>query len=79
MTSIAPAEYEYLWSNHDVNYIFTSCYLSPVFRSRRHLVLTYGLEEKKELKYFLSKENHKSVSRIHTWIYTRTTLKSGKS
>ncbi len=61
-TSLRPNEYEYLWSNHDINYIFNSCYLSPIFRNA-DIVLAYE-HQQKELKYFL---NICDRERIEDW------------
>jgi phosphohistidine swiveling domain-containing protein len=55
-----PEDYEYLWTDYDVNYIFTSCYLFKEFRNA-DIVLIYDHKEK-GLSFFLSKKQRKKFS-----------------
>ena len=64
---ISPKDYEYLWSDHDVNFIFTSCYLFPTFR-KTDIILIY-LWEKKELQFFLAKKDHNLLSQEGVLFY----------
>ncbi len=50
-----PEEYDYLWTDYDVNFIFTSCYLFKEFRNT-DIILIYDWKNK-GLKFFLSKED----------------------
>ena len=54
-----PSGYNYLWSDYDVNFIFTSCYLFPEFKAT-DFVLIYDWREKK-LDFYLS---HKDQQRL---------------
>ncbi len=65
---INPKDYEYLWTDYDVNFIFTSCYLFPEFR-KADIVLLYDYQ-KKGLAFFLSKEEHKKCSKYGVKLYT---------
>jgi len=66
-TNLNPKEYDYLWSDYDINFIFTSCYLFKEFR-KQDIVLIYG-HEKQELKFFLSKASRKSLSAYGIKVY----------
>ncbi len=57
---INPQDYEYLWTDYDINFIFTSCYLFKEFR-QADIVLLYDCQ-KKGLAFFLSKEERKKCS-----------------
>lgn len=58
---IDPNDYEYLWTDHDVNYIFVSCYLFKEFR-KGDFVLIHD-PEKNGVSFFLSKHQHKAYSK----------------
>src|SRR3989344_7544365 len=71
-----PARYDYVWTDHDVNFIFTSCYLFDEFR-KSDMVLMYDWK-KKGLSFFLGKKDRKrlenegaafysSQSKFNTW------------
>ena len=53
LKSINPENYEYLWTDYDVNFIFTDCYLFKQFRAA-DIVLIYDWQTK-GLHFFLSK------------------------
>lgn len=57
---INPKDYEYLWTDYDVNFIFTSCYLFKEFRET-DIVLVYDWKDK-ALKFFLSKKDREKFS-----------------
>src|SRR4051812_26098950 len=63
-----PKYYEYLWSNHDVDFIFTSSYLFEEFKTC-DIVLTYDWQ-KKELKFFLANDERKRLSEenVHKYL-----------
>jgi phosphohistidine swiveling domain-containing protein len=65
--NIDPKKYEYLWTDHDVNYIFTSCYLFDEFRNA-DIVLIYNHNEK-ALKFFLSKKQRKEFADVGLEFY----------
>ncbi len=52
--NLHPQDYDYLWTDHDVNFIFTSCYLFKEFRDA-DIVLLYDLKQK-GLQFFLAKK-----------------------
>ena len=52
---LKPDNYDYLWTDHEINFIFTSCYLFPEFR-RADIVLIYNWRDK-GLRFFLSKKD----------------------
>ena len=58
--NLIPENYKYLWTDHDINYIFTSCYLFKKFREA-DIVLIYDWKEK-ALKFFLSEKDMKGFS-----------------
>jgi len=55
-----PKEYEYLWTDHDVNFIFTSCYLFKEFR-KADIILIYNWKDR-GIKFFLAKKDRKRFS-----------------
>lgn len=57
---INPEKYEYLWTDYDVNFVFTSCYLFKEFRMT-DIVLIYDFKDK-GLRFFLAKEDRKKFS-----------------
>ncbi len=57
---ITPKEYDYLWADHGVNYIFTSCYLFKSFR-QADIVLIYD-HLGKGLKFFLAKTDRRKFA-----------------
>lgn len=57
---INPRNYDYIWSDCDINYIFVSCYLFENFR-KTDFILIYD-HKNKELKFFLSKKDRKRLS-----------------
>ena len=61
MKELNPADYDYLGSDYEVNFLFVSCYLFKEFR-KSDIVLLYDWE-KKELKFFLSKEDRRRYSK----------------
>ena len=65
--AIRPEDYEYLWSDYEVNFIFTSCYLSPVFK-RADIVLIYDWRQK-ELKFFLSSMDQRRIASETAFFY----------
>lgn len=58
---INPEDYDYLWSDYDIDFIFVSCYLSKDF-CKNDIVLIYK-HENKELRFFLSKKDRAKLSR----------------
>ncbi len=65
---INPNDYEYLWTDYDVNFIFTSCYLFKEFREA-DIVLIYDYK-KKGLSFFLSTEQRRKCSEYGIKLYT---------
>lgn len=55
-----PEDYDYLWTDYDVNFIFTSCYLFKEFKDA-DIVLIYDWKNK-GLKFFLSKKDRARFS-----------------
>lgn len=66
---INPKNYEYLWTDYDINFIFTSCYLFKEFR-QADIVLLYDYQ-KKGLAFFLSREERKRCSAKGIKLYTQ--------
>ncbi len=66
---IHPQDYEYLWTDHDVDFIFTSCYLFDKFR-KTDFVLIYG-HNAKGLKFFLSKKEINKFSEFGVIFYSK--------
>ncbi|MBS3122279.1 hypothetical protein J4434_05355 [Candidatus Woesearchaeota archaeon] len=64
-----PSDYEYLWTDHDVNFIFTSCYLFKEFRDT-DIVLIYDWKNK-GLKFFLSKKDKLKFSEFGVIFYQK--------
>lgn len=60
MIKINPKEYEYLWTDYDVNFIFISCYLFKSFRET-DFVLIYE-PERNGIAFFLGKETREKCS-----------------
>lgn len=58
---IKPQDYEYLWTDYDVNFIFTSCYLFKEFK-KTDIILLYDWRNK-GLSFFLSKKDHIGFSK----------------
>ncbi|MBN1385496.1 hypothetical protein JW968_00795 [Candidatus Woesearchaeota archaeon] len=55
-----PQDYTYLWTDHDVNFIFTSCYL---FKEIRESDMVFFYDHKdKGLRFYLSKKDIKRFS-----------------
>lgn len=69
MIKLNPSYYEYLWTDHDVNFIFTSCYLFKEFRDT-DIVLIYGWKNK-GLKFFLSKKDKLKFSEFGVIFYMK--------
>jgi phosphoenolpyruvate synthase/pyruvate phosphate dikinase len=61
MFKLNPRDYEYLWTDYDVNFLFTSCYLFKEFRNS-DIVLIYDFKNK-GLKFFLSKKEKEKLSK----------------
>jgi len=57
---LSPKDYKYLWTDHEVNFIFTSCYLFPKF-IKQDFVLIYDWKTK-GLEFFLSKNDHQKLA-----------------
>ncbi|MEK6920786.1 MAG: hypothetical protein AABX82_02800 [Nanoarchaeota archaeon] len=57
---IDPKNYEYLWTNSDVNFIFVSCYLFESFK-KTDFVLIYD-PEKNGVAFFIGKEAKKACA-----------------
>ncbi|MFH1440298.1 MAG: PEP-utilizing enzyme [Candidatus Woesearchaeota archaeon] len=68
-TKLLPSEYEYLWTDHDINFIFTSCYLFKKFRET-DIVLIYDWKNK-ALKFFLSKKEKKKFADYAMELYEK--------
>lgn len=64
---IIPQNYDYLWIDHDVNFIFTSCYLFKSFK-KADIVLIYDYRQK-GLKFFLSKKTRENFSKYALKFY----------
>lgn len=64
---IDPRKYYYLWTDHEVNYIFASCYMFNKFR-QSDIVLIYDWKEK-GLKFFLSRKDWSRYSRAGVRFY----------
>ncbi|MCX6707934.1 MAG: PEP-utilizing enzyme [Candidatus Woesearchaeota archaeon] len=69
MIKINPEDYDYLWTDHDIDFIFTSCYLSKEFRNA-DIVLIYSWKEK-GLKFFLSKKDRTKFSEYGVKLYEK--------
>lgn len=69
MIKLTPSNYEYLWTDHDVNFIFTSCYLFKQFRDT-DIVLIYDWKNK-GLKFFLSKKDKLKFSEFGVIFYEK--------
>lgn len=67
--TLKPENYEYLWTDHDVDFIFTSCYLFDKFR-KTDFVLIYD-HKAKGLKFFLSKREIKKFSEFGAVFYDK--------
>jgi phosphohistidine swiveling domain-containing protein len=64
-----PQDYEYLWTDYDVDFIFTSCYLFKEFR-QSDIILIYD-SISKGLIFFLSKQDKKKYSRQGVDVHTK--------
>lgn len=60
MLTLHPKNYDYLWTDYDVNFIFTSCYLFREFR-QADFVLIYDWQSK-GLQFFLSKKQRRQFA-----------------
>lgn len=69
MKALNPHEYEYLWTDYEIDFIFTSCYLSEEFR-KADIVLIYG-HMKKGLKFFLAKKDMKKFAEYGVELYEK--------
>jgi phosphoenolpyruvate synthase/pyruvate phosphate dikinase len=69
MKELKPKDYDYLWTDYDVNFIFTSCYLFKKFRNT-DIVLIYDYKEK-GLHFFLSKKDRKKFSKLGINFYEK--------
>lgn len=69
MIKLNPSNYKYLWTDHDVNFIFTSCYLFKEFRNT-DIVLIYEWKNK-GLKFFLSKKDKLKFSEFGVIFYEK--------
>jgi hypothetical protein len=59
MKKLNPKNYDYLWTDYDVNFVFVSCYLFKEFRES-NFVLIFNWKNKR-LKFFLSKKDRKKL------------------
>src|SRR3989338_4584269 len=69
MIKIDPKDYEYLWTNHEVNFIFVSCYLFKNFKET-DFVLIYE-PEKNGVVFFLAKEAKKACAEYGIKFYEK--------
>lgn len=67
MIKINPKDYEYLWTDYDVNFIFISCYLFKNFRET-DFVLIHD-PEKNAVAFFLGKEARRACSKYGLKFY----------
>lgn len=67
MKTLDPKDYDYLWTDHGVNFIFVSCYLFPSFR-KSDIVLIYNPRDK-GLRFFLSKKDRMRFARFGLRFY----------
>ena len=59
---LEPKEYEYLWSNYDINFITTSCRFFSKHFKETDIVLVYDWKQR-ELKFFLSKKDSERIAK----------------
>ncbi len=69
MIQINPKEYEYLWTDSDVNFIFVSCYLFKNFKET-DFVLMYD-PDKNGVAFFIGKEAKKACAEYGVTFYNR--------
>lgn len=62
MKMLNPKNYDFLWSDHDINFIFVSCYLFKEFKEA-DIILIYDWHNK-ELEFFLSKKDREKFSKF---------------
>ena len=69
MVKINPKDYGYLWTDHEVNFIFVSCYLFKNFKET-DFVLIYE-PEKNGVTFFLAKEAKKACAEYGIQFYEK--------
>lgn len=69
MLKITPEDYDYLWTDYDVNFIFTSCYLFKDFK-QHDILLLYDWKNK-GLKFYLSKVDRINCSKYGVEFYEK--------
>lgn len=69
MSTLNPKDYDYLWTDYEVNFIFTSCYLFKEFKAS-DMVLMYDWQTK-GLHFFLSKKQREIFSKEGIAFYER--------
>ncbi len=69
MLKLNPKDYDYLWTDHDINFIFTSCYLFKEFKTV-DIVLIYDYLNK-GLKFYLAKSYRKKLSEYGIIFYNK--------
>jgi phosphohistidine swiveling domain-containing protein len=67
--NLDPRKYDYLWTDHEVNYIFASCYLFNDAR-KAGLLFIYDFKDK-GLKFYLPKSSRKRLSAFGVKLYSR--------
>jgi|GEM_PF-3248143 len=70
MIKLNPSDYDYLWTDYDVNFLFVSCYLFREFR-KSDMLLTYDHSDK-GLRFYLSKTCRKRMSDYGMNFYRKT-------
>jgi len=68
LKKIIPQNYDYLWTDHGVDYIFASCYLFKRFRNA-DIVLVYDHQEN-GLRFYLNKKERKKMARTGVKFYS---------
>ncbi len=69
MIKIEPKEYEYLWTDHEVNFIFVSCYLFKNFKETDFMLIYES--EKNGVAFFLAKEAKKACAEYGVQFYEK--------
>ncbi len=69
MLRLNPNDYDYLWTDYDVNFIFTSCYLFKDFK-QHDILLLYDWKNK-GLKFYLSKVDRVNCSKYGVEFYEK--------
>ena len=69
MVKLNPKDYDYLWTDYDINFIFTSCYLFKEFK-QADIVLIYD-HLNKGLKFYLSKNYRRKLSNYGLIFYDK--------